>query len=114
MAAITALVAAITVSLPAVSQLIKQTRRVEDGWHYYFSASEGSPLSLVLAGGGVLGYAMAVLAVLVVFVFVVLATELGQVCCGGSSERAQPESVCSGNVRGQVTILFDSDSAMQR
>ena len=68
----TLVVAVITVLLPSVQGTIEATRYGEYGTHYYFSLRDGSPLTVVLTGSGILGYAGAVLTGLVLLVFAVL------------------------------------------
>ncbi|XBH20348.1 hypothetical protein V5R04_08785 [Jonesiaceae bacterium BS-20] len=66
--------AVVTVLLPVVNRTIEETRYGEYGTHYYFSVRDGSPLQVVIAGTGVLGYAAGVLAGLLIIVFVLLPT----------------------------------------
>lgn len=68
----TLIVAVITVLSPTVQRTIEVSRYGEYGSHYYFSLQDGSPLTVVLTGSGILGYGGAVLLGLILLVFAVL------------------------------------------
>lgn len=67
-----AVVALVVVLMPPVADAITAGRSPRTGFHYYFSAEDGSPAWIALAYVGLGGLIVALLAGLVVSVFVVL------------------------------------------